>query len=150
MANNNKTVTFKSCTEAQAIHFGNDDPRVILKAGETYNVIDTDIYAYHTVYTIEIGNVKFKFNSVCFEEWIEKDEKREAQGRESKRIVLPEKLKTTIVDEKEVFLVRIRTDPETTKTGIANIIPTGVSREERDYTISICNKLVESWNKNQE
>lgn len=120
----------------QASMFGSNDPRLLLEKGKTYEVVDVDTHDCYTQYMLKVGDKTLVFNSGCFGEWEEKK--------------LPKKLKALIVDEKNVFLVRILTDPETTRTGIANIIPAGISREERDYAISICHKLVDSWNENQE
>ncbi len=59
---------------------------------------------------------------------------------------LPTELKTLIVDSDHVFLCRIRTEPITTETGIANVIPQGIDRQSRDYTIRITEELVRRWN----
>lgn len=59
---------------------------------------------------------------------------------------LPKKLKAIIVDSEHVFLVRIGTEPRTTDTGIANVIPQGIDRNSRDFAIHIAEHLVKCWN----
>ena len=63
-------------------------------------------------------------------------------------IELPKKLKTCIADTENAFVVRIVTEPRTTDTGIANIIPINrdISRQGRDKTIQIATHLVRCWN----
>lgn len=65
-----------------------------------------------------------------------------------KKIGLPKKLTTIIADTDHVFVVRIGTEPRTTDTGIANIIPANrdISRKGRDRTIQIAKHFVECWN----
>lgn len=59
---------------------------------------------------------------------------------------LPKKLKALIVDSEHAFLVRIGTEPRTTETGIANIIPQGIDRKNRNYLIQLAEHLVRCWN----
>ena len=59
---------------------------------------------------------------------------------------LPKRLQAIIMDSETVFLVRIGTDPRTTDTGIANIIPQGLDRSNRDIAIQIARRLIHCWN----
>ena len=61
---------------------------------------------------------------------------------------LPKKLTAIIADTDNVFIVRIGTEPRTTDTGIANVIPANrdISRQGRDRTVQIAKHFVNCWN----
>ena len=131
-----KSVKFLGCSNAQATYAGGADPRKLLEKGKTYDVVNIIVYDWHTHYYIEVNGEPIPFNSSCFGEY------------EEPKIELPKKLCTIIVDTENVFLVRIGTEPRTTDTGIANIIPIDrdISRFGRDRTIATAQHLVDCWN----
>ena len=107
---------------------GYDDTRKHLEEGKEYDAV-IDQHSWHTYVCINNKS----FNSVCFD----------IIGKEDKPSI---KLKAIIVDTDNVFICRIGTDPKTTNTGIANIMPTGIDRDSRDEAIELTNRLVDSWN----
>lgn len=115
---------------------GYSDTRKHLEVGQTYDVV-VDMHEWHTNYCIN-GRA---FNSVCFEavEGETADDVNDSNG-------LPKKLAAIIADTPNAFVVRIGTDPRTTDQGIANVIPQGVDRDNRDRTIAIANRSVKCWN----
>ncbi len=57
------------------------------------------------------------------------------------------KLEAIIVDTDHAFIVRLGTVPRSTQTGIANIIPQGIDRPDRDaaiewaqFIVKVCNQ----------
>ena len=60
-------VKYIGASELQAKVGRCNDPRKILKVGDTYEVIENDIHSWHTEYTLK-GYDGYRFNSVCFEE----------------------------------------------------------------------------------
>lgn len=109
--------------------------------GKIYVVAKIAVHEWSTEVFLE-GFDK-PFNSVSFNDV---DENAVDETIEITEPELPKRLEAMIVDTDNAFLVRIVTDPRTTDTGIANIIPTGVSREEKDYAIAIGKNLVKCWN----
>ena len=132
-ATEQKQVTFTGCSNAQATLCGGRDPRILLKRGQAYDVVRTEVYDFHTQYYIEVDGEELPFNSGCFEEWEEEK--------------LPEKLQVIVVDTANAFLVRIDSDPRGSRTGYANVIPQGIDRASRDFAIAFGKELVERWNK---
>lgn len=59
---------------------------------------------------------------------------------------LPSKLNAVVMDSENVFLVRIFAEPRLTDTGLANIIPQGIDRENRDFAIKFANRIVHCYN----
>ncbi len=55
---------FLGASEAQIQWGGNDDPNLVCKVGEKYEVERQEVHSYHTKYTL-VG-IKGKFNSVSF------------------------------------------------------------------------------------
>lgn len=116
---------------------GYSDTRKHLEVGQIYDVV-VDMHDWHTNYCIDGRG----FNSVCFEavEGETVEDVNDSNG-------LPKKLTAIIADTPNAFVVRIGTEPRTTDRGIANIIPQGVDRDNRDRAIAIANRIVECWNK---
>ena len=127
-----KQVTFSGCSNMQATYGGGVDPRGVLTPGQTYEVVRVEVFDWHTHYHIEIDGKLLAFGSGCFGEW--EPEK------------LPEKLQMIVVDTENAFLVRIDSDPRSSRTGYANIIPQGADRQSRDFAIAFGKKFVECWN----
>lgn len=115
---------------------GYDDTREHLEVGVEYDAI-IDRREWNTYVCID-GK---RFNSVVFEFGEEGDaDINDANG-------LPKTLQAIIVDEPNVFICRIGTTPRTTDRGIANVIPCGVDRDNRDRAIAITNRIVNCWNR---
>lgn len=115
---------------------GRSDTREHLEVGKVYEVV-VDEHDWHTDYCIDGKS----FNSVCFEAVDEVDD-NPVNGPDG----LPLKLEAIIVDEPNVFICRIGTCPRTTDTGIANVIPKGIDRDDKDRAIAITKRLVDRWN----
>jgi hypothetical protein len=60
-------VTFNGCSDAQANWGQGEDPRGLLKEGDTYEVINKEVHSWHTLFFIEIGGKELGFNSSCFD-----------------------------------------------------------------------------------
>ena len=60
-------VKYIGADDAQAKFGGSNDPRNILRIGDTYNVVEQELHKWHTLYILK-GYPGYKFNSVCFEE----------------------------------------------------------------------------------
>lgn len=125
-------VTFSGCSDAQATFAGGVDPRGILTPGQTYDVVQREVFDFHTHYHIEVDGKLIAFNSGCFGEWKPEE--------------LPDKLQTVVVDTLNAFLVRIDADPRGSRTGYANIIPQGADRASRDFAIAFGVEFVKRWN----
>lgn len=116
----------------------------LLEPGKIYIVKQVKVYDWSSEVYLE--GFHEPFNLILFENVDDDAVDEPMEYPEIPRRKLPEKLKATIIDHDNAFLVRIRTDPETTRTGILNVIPTGIEREDRDYAIDIGNRIVEIWN----
>ena len=115
---------------------GYADTKKHLEVGEIYDVV-VDMHDWHTNYCIDGKS----FNSVCFES-VGDESEEDVNGEDG----LPKKLQAIIADEPNVFVCRIGTDPKTTDRGIANIIPQGIDRGNRDRAIKLTNRIVECYN----
>jgi len=114
---------------------GYADTREHLEEGKEYEAI-IDQHEWHTYVCIDGKG----YNSVCFETIGEHDpDMNRSDG-------LPKILEAIIVDEPNVFVCRIGTSPRTTDRGIANVIPCGIDRDDRDRAIAITKRLVDCWN----
>lgn len=60
-------VTFNGCSDAQANWGQGEDPRELLKEGETYEVVDKEVHSWHTLFFIEVNGEEMGFNSSCFD-----------------------------------------------------------------------------------
>jgi hypothetical protein len=60
-------VKYMGATIDQVRCGGNNDPRLYLKIGESYEVLDEEVHSWHTKLILK-EFPELKFNSVCFEE----------------------------------------------------------------------------------
>ena len=113
------------------------DTREFLKEGKEYEAV-IDEHSWHTYVCINGKG----FNVVCFEQLGDDigDEVNRPDG-------LPKKLEAIIVDTPNVFMLRIGTVPRTTDRGLANIIPMGISRDDKDAAIAFIKRLVNCYNR---
>lgn len=112
-----------------------------LVLGNVYAVVKTEVHERHT--NVFLEGFDEPFTSCLFDEV---DENAVDEVIEIKKKPLPEKLEVVIVDEPNAFVVRICTEPRTTRTGIANVICQGIDDESKDFVKRIAEALVYCYN----